>query len=279
MRSALASLGALLMVACSAPVARGAPPDLRPIFFMFSTSRFADTGERGAVAASLRKYVTSRDYLSAAVAREFPDLGQRVGRGHRYVLPTSLSGVERESAKGCGPDTAGLVIYDGEHWAETPADEQAQMSTSIARGRVIVGATSCHDYGIAPDGQFIGISPSNCSYDLSAAIHQQLDWSGIALFNIQAQILLSDRCGPGVDDYVAFVAAVTAAVRTASHPPAIAAQLSFRYTPPERMIAAITRLRDIVNGFYIAYPSYVGQTCTYCSAGNLEQVLGAIRSR
>jgi hypothetical protein len=83
----------------------------------------------------------------------------------------------------------------------------------------------------------------------------------------------------GLDAYVAFMTVIARELRAKGGHPKIVAQVSFRFTPPERMIAAIRRLQGIVDGFYIAYPSNVGPPCAYCSPRNLEEVLSAIRAR
>ena len=44
------------------------------------------------------------------------------------------------------------------------------------------------------------------------------------------------------------------------------------------MIEAIHRLRGVVDGFYLAYPSNVGPPCAYCTPQNLATVLAALRS-
>jgi len=261
--------------------AAGGPSTRAPSqFFMFSTSNFADPGARDGVRAVLSRHTTERDYLSAHVLREFPEIGQRVARARRYVLPTSVAEVQRESAKGCGADTPGLILYNGEHWPGTPTNEQADLPAAIARAKEFAAGSGCHEFGVAPDGAFAGISPATCSYALDSAIHRLIDWTGVALFDVQAQSLLSDRCNAtaGVAAYVAFVSAIARDVRKNANPPSIVAQLSFRHTPPERMATAIQALRGVVDGFYIAYPINVGPACKYCSPDNLEKVMTDIRS-
>jgi len=260
-----------VVVATDAGAATAAPNR-----FMFTTWQFATKEETGAVGAVLRRHTTSDDYLGVNVERQFPDLAGRISRAHLYALPPSLAAVER--ATECGVRT-GLIIYDGEHWERTPIDEQADMANAIGHGKAIVQQTGCQDYGVAPDGQYIGISRSACRYDPPASIHHAIDWTRITLFDIQAQRLLGPQCieRAGVDAYVAAVRSITSDVRARSSFPKIVAQLSFRLTPPETMIAAINQLTEIVDGFYIAYPNNVGSPCSYCSAGNLDQVLTAIR--
>ena len=245
-------------------------------FFMFSTSKFTGNESSG-IDSTLRTYVRGQDYLSERLATEFPEVGKRVDPAHVYVLPPSLKAVERHIASRCAGG-AGLIVYDGEHWQDTPEDEQADMPGAIARGKTLARGGGCQ-YGVAPDGQFVGLLPKSCSYDLNDAIHRRVDWSDIALFNVQAQRLLSDSCVAqgGLDSYVRFVGTVAREVRAKSANTKISAQLSFRYTPPQRMLAAIDRLRGSVDGFYIAYPSNVGPSCTYCSPQNLAQVLKGLR--
>ena len=57
----------------------------------------------------------------------------------------------------------------------------------------------------------------------------------------------------------------------------ITAQFSFRYTPPEKMVAAIHALTGVVDGFYLAYPDESPIPAKYCTASNLHAVLEAIR--
>ena len=281
-RLVLALIGVLAVVTDEPGAAdnvRGENDGRSAPFFMFTTSKFANDGERDGVLSALLQHVTNRDYLGLRLAQEVPELGDRVGRAHLYVLPPSLGDVQRQSARGREPGTPGLIVYDPEHWPQTPGEELADVPAAIASGKVLARKSGCHDYGIAPDGWLIGIKPDTCGYDLSAGIHRTVDWDGIALFDIQAQRLLGEECvsHSGTDAYVGLVAAIAHEVRARAQDLKIVAQLSFRFTAPERMLAAIERLRGIADGFYIAYPRDVGQACSYCSPRNLDRVLAAIR--
>jgi hypothetical protein len=252
-----------------------------PPFFLFSTSKFANDGERDGIFAALRKHSTDRDYLSSRLGALLPDLADRIGRSRLYALPPSLRSIERTQAKGCGFGAPGLIVYDGEHWNETPVAEQIDMPNAIARGKLLIRrSAACHEYGVAPDGRYIGLLPNTCEYDITKAIHRKINWSDIALFNIQAQRLLSNDCVAkrGVDAYVLFVTAIVKDVRKSNARTKISTQMSFRDAPPDRMIAAIIRLRGVVDGFYIAYPSNIGPPCRYCSPNNLDTVLTALRT-
>ena len=244
-------------------------------FFMFTAARFADPDERWAIADVLRRHVSSQDYLGRRLGEVLPELALRVGRDHLYLLAPSLAQIARHGAS-CGPGAPGLIIYDGEHWPQTPLAEQEDMVRAVAEGKTLARNTGCGAYGIAPDGQFLGIIPATGQYDLERSIHRRIDWDGIALFDIQAQRLL-DRAG--VDAYAEFVAAVAREVRAASPTTKLVAQLSFRSTCLKTMIAASDRLAGIVDGFYIAYPRHIGPICNYCSPDNLAQMLAALPRR
>lgn len=260
-------------VQMGAPSSRAS--DLVAPFFMFTTSKWSSESERSSILHSLREHVTSRDYLSLALARQAPELATRVGRSHLYVLAPSLKSISR-LALACGPGAPGLLIYDGEHWKATPKVEQADMPGAIARGMASTMRPGCYEYGIAPDGAFIGIVPKTLRNDLENSIIHNVDWHGIALFNIQAQRLLGDNTAAAINAYVTFVSAMAREVRTKNSKIIITAQLSFRYTTPETMIAAMHQVRGRVDGFYIAYPSNVGPPCAYCSPQNLDKVLDAL---
>jgi hypothetical protein len=241
---------------------------------MFTTSRFATVQEREAVTDVLVHYLRPTDYLSAALKRQEPTLAP----AQTYLLASSLVEVERASGNGCRD--ANLVIYDGEHWAATPLDEQMNLPAAIARGSAIAAQTGCHKYGVAPDGVFLGVVPDRCEYHMARGIMANIDWRGIGLFDIQVQALLNNRCGStnATDNYVNSVTEIARFAKATEQRPLIAAQLSLRDTPPERMIESIGRLRCTVDGFYIAYPSSGPLPCRYCSPSNLAMVLQKIRA-
>lgn len=249
-------------------------------FFMFAASNFAESGERQAIEAALAESLTSRDFVSLGLTRAFPAVAGRVPRGNVFVLPPNLTQVSATIRKGAGDGTPGLIIYDGEHWDATPGEEQRDLPAAVVRGKVLVSKSPGHRFGFSPDGIFVGVRPSRCGFDLDEAVHRKIDWTGIALFNIQAQALLGDNCrdvgGPAA--YLDFVSAVARDVKRAAPNLVVTAQLSFRHTPPDRMVEAIRRLRAVVDGFYLAYPANIGPVCRYCSPANLGVVLRAIRT-
>lgn len=264
-----AALAAILIAGSTfmANAATGPSP-----FFMFTSYAKRNSPLR----AVLEKYVTSADYISLGLSRGDPRLASRVGKSHIYVLPPSVKAVQRQASQ-C---KAGLIIYDGEHWGATPRSEQASMPMAVSDAKSATKSAGC-SFGFAPDGQYAGLTPKTCSYDLNSAIHRQIDFADITLFNVQAQRLLSDSCvgHGGIDNYVKFVTTVAGEVHAKNPATKVSAQFSFRYTPPDRMIAVMKQLRGVVDGFYIAYPVGVGNiTCQYCSPTNLEQVLSAINS-
>ncbi|HLY56691.1 MAG TPA: hypothetical protein VKS60_14095 [Stellaceae bacterium] len=248
-------------------------------FFMFAASKFAETGERQRIEAVLSAHLTARDFVSLGLTKAFPALGARIPRENVFVLPPNLTQVAATIRKGTGDGTPGLLIYDGEHWEATPGDEQGDLPGAVLRGKALTRKSAGHRFGFAPDGIFVGVRPARCGFDLNEAVHRRVDWSDIALFNIQAQHLLSDGCDAsgGFASFVDFVVAVAGDAKAAAPHLLVTAQLSFRDTPPDRMVRAIRRLRGIVDGFYVAYPSNVGPVCRYCSPENLGTVLNAIR--
>ena len=260
--------GALIMLFSMAAVSLGlkanARADAQP-FFMFAAS-----GQLASVGGVLEQYVRPGDYLADSIARKDPSLGARVGRSNTFALPASI---ERATA-GCNA-TAGLVIYDGEHWEDTPSDEQADMAGAVSRGKSAVKSAGCA-FGIAPDGQFAGLVKGACDFDLNSALHRRVDWDDIDLYDIQAQRLLSEKCVAqgGIQKYVSFVTAVAHEVHAKNPHTKVSAQFSLRMTPPDLIVSVIKQVRGVVDGFYIAYPGRGG--CPYCTPQNLAEVLGAI---
>ena len=99
------------------------------------------------------------------------------------------------------------------------------------------------------------------------------------LLSIQAQRLLSDTCANklNVADDVGLVAHVAAYVRSRNPSIVVVSQLSFRYTPPEKMVEAMHQSSPAVDGFYLVYPSGQANPCHYCSAKNVAAVLQGSR--
>jgi hypothetical protein len=252
----------------TAPV--GAP------FFMFAASQFSSPDETAKINAILHHRVTSADYLSAAVTALHPDLGNIIRRDHVFSLPTNLNGVGNQAGK-CGSSTPGLIIYDPEHWPGTPAAEKADVAAALRQARDIIVNSNCHQAGFAPDGRFSGIRPDACAYDLGASVMNAVDWTNIALADLQSQILIGKRCNAsaGLTAYVTFNSALANAIHAKAPKVKVIAELGFRGVSPERMIQAVAALTGVVDGFYIAYPATSGSPCTYCSPGNLDAVLAA----
>lgn len=240
-----------------------------PPFFLFTTFRPRDP----AVHHILERYFGARDYISTSLARADLALATQVDRTHRYRLCDSIAEIDDNVM------AATTIFYDIEHWPSTPTAEQASPVASIAAGAREVHAEPDRKYGIAPDGEFIGLTPGACSFDFQKGILPKIDWTQIDFVNLQVQRLLSDSCADSVTvkDYVAFVSEATGFIRAHNPKIVVTAQLSFRYTPPDKMIAAVKGLTGVVDGFYLAFPGNSPVHASYCTAADLERMLAGVR--
>jgi hypothetical protein len=222
----------------------------------------------------LNRYLRAGDYVSQRLAAADPGLGRRLGRDHQFDLPGSLAGVRKHA--GCGAGTPGVVVYDIEHWTDTPEAEQRHPGESVAAGARIVRQTGCQVYALAPDGEFMGLK-EECGYDFDAGLYDKVDWTQVELVSIQAQRMLSDTCAAKltVDDYATFVSRVASYVRRRNPAIRVVTQVSFRYTPPEKIVDAMRRAAAVVDGFYVVYPAASVKACKFCSPDNLATVLAA----
>ena len=234
----------------------------------------------------VRRYAQPRDYVRMEA---FPLVaGVQVPRARRYVLPATLRrswagepGVRHWVAAGCSPEGPGTIVYDPEHWHLTPAAEQRNFTGSVQRAAALVHSTGCHRFGLAPDATFMfGMNPERCSYELDEGLFDRAPWKKIALVDIQAQLLLSDQCVShlGVAAYAEVVSSIAEHVRLGNPETLIAAQVSFRHTPPARMKEAISRVADVIDGIYFSYPAISPEAaCRYCSAPHLRSLLRFLR--
>jgi hypothetical protein len=225
----------------------------------------------------LEKFLTREDYAGAKIAAKAPAIARHIESQHQFVLPGSIEGVKKYA--GCAATDPGIVMYDIEHWTDTPASEQSQPAKSVAAAARIVHASKCQQFALAPDGQFMGLKEGVCAYDFEAGIYRSIDWTQVDLLSVQAQRLLSDACADQltVDDYAGFVSRVAAYVKSKNPKILVVSQLSFRYTPPEKIVLAISKLAQGIDGFYLIYPAGQKTPCHYCSAQNVATVLEASR--
>jgi hypothetical protein len=262
LRSTFLAALALLVATLALGSGGGAP------FAMFANS--TDPSVFPALSQTLQK----GDYVSARIAQADPHLGRRIGRDHLFVLPGSLSGVRKHL--GCGPDSPGLVMYDIEHWTDTPDAEQQHPGESIAAAARLVHAAGCQRFGLAPDGEFMGMK--DCKQDFAAGLYQQVDWRQVDLLSIQAQRILADTCNLSVDDYAAYVTQVTTFVKAKNPNLRVVTQISLRYTPTDKLQAALRKLGRAVDGYYLIYPAHSTKPCNFCSPQNAATVLRAVHS-
>lgn len=229
------------------------------------------------------RFFTARDY--ARVDSQPP--GRTVDRAHLYALPTSLRdewagypGVRHWIREGCGEGTPGLVIYDLEFRSLSPPEEQRDFVGATKRAAEMVESTGCHSFGIAPGATpLFGLDPQTCTYDLEEGLHERMPWSRIDLLDIQAQRLIGDHCvdREGLETYDELIGELGARVRERNPEIKVFAQVSFRDTPPERMVEAIALVSDDIDGIYFSYPStHATIPCDYCSPRNLEVLLTAL---
>ncbi len=246
--------------------------DARTPFLMFANSSDSK------VFPVLRQFFEARDYVSFRIASQAPALARLIGRSHQFVLPTALDGVRKYS--GCGTGKPGLVVYDIEHWNETPVSEQQQPGPSITAAARVTHADKCQLFAVAPDGQYMGLKEGACSYDFDAGIYRRVDWTQVDLVSIQAQRLLSENCAGTltVEDYAGFVSRAAAFLRSRNPKITVVSQFSFRYTSPGQMVEAMRKAAPSVDGFYLAYPSNQKTPCRYCSPENVAEVLRAWRT-
>ncbi|MGH2820894.1 MAG: hypothetical protein ACRDJ5_09595, partial [Actinomycetota bacterium] len=225
-RSGALAMGVAVVVGTAAFISRDAgglevlPSTRRPISLFF-TARAAPDAH-----AVLSRHLSSHDYVGFGVAEESAGIRALIGRRHRYVLPPHLGasragvpGVRHWVQRGCGKDAPGMIVYDPEHWDETPSEEQRDVAGAISKAADIVHSTGCHSFGIAPDAAFMfGFDADDCSFDLEGGILRNIDWRRIDLLDVQAQRLLSGPCLQrlGLHGYRHVVSTIAAFVRERS---------------------------------------------------------------
>jgi hypothetical protein len=222
----------------------------------------------------------SDDYVSHSVARSADKSGKL--RARTFSLPPNLSGVQRGITHPCGDGNGrNLVIYDPEHWEHTPPEERDNLGGSLDKAKALIGTNGCMDVGFAPDGKMVGVIPKLCQGSPGEFV-SSVNWNGVHVFVIQAQGLLSNRCGgeKNINRYAEFIEKWVSILKKANPKVKIVSSMSFNYTRPDVMVAAVRQTRGLVDGYYLAYPARGGGTgCKYCSSENLSIVVESIKER
>jgi len=245
-------------------------------FFMFAAARFADRSQDEAVRAVLRQYLDGRDYVGVELRNRDPELARRIPRDHVFALPASVATVQKRAQAG----DVRLLIYDIEHWPATPQQEQHDPASAVDQALAAGRAGGCR-MGIAPDGQLLGIDLATQKASAENSLLRRIDVRKADLVGLQTQRLLSDdwAAGGGLEHYVSFVTELARDIKQRSPQTLVVAQVSFRYTPVERMIEALHRVQPVVDGFYLAFPAVTPNVpCHYCDAANLRKLLAALRT-
>lgn len=272
---------AVAVVGCSQqlpPPRSSLGPDASNLFILYSANAPRDAP------SVFSRYFTRSDYARV----ESLPANFNVPRAHRYVLPTSLRerwagdpGVRHWIRRGCGPGTPGLIVYDPEDRELTPPSELRRLSLSVRRAARLVESTGCHRFGLAPGSTpLFGFDPASCTYDLDDGSYRELPWKAVDLIDIQAQRLLGDDCADeaGVEKYASVVTTLARFVSVRNPDIAVVSQVSFRDSPPARMLEGIAAVADVVDGVYFSYPSREPEIpCRYCTPVNLRTLLEYLR--
>jgi hypothetical protein len=196
-----------------------------------------------------------------------------------FSLAASLDVIEAKSGRNCPINGQNeLIVYDPEEWEQTPVTEQQDLPGSIKRAAAITHKKSCFKFGIAPSGQYVG--RRNCKAKPNS-LATSVDWTKVDVFIIQAQGMLSSNCGgiKNVRDYSRFISEWAKIVKPINPNIKVMGHFSLRHSPPETIYTAIAETRDVVDGYYLAYPKIEGKVCKYCTPENLNDVINAIRDR
>jgi hypothetical protein len=152
------------------------------------------------------------------------------------------------------------IIYDIESWYRTPTSEQIDPPNSISRGARIVHEAG-YRYGITPDRAILMDN------------YKMINWTEVDFLGMQLQ-----RLAPDVDEYSRVADEIVSFVKCKNPNIEIFIQLSFNFSNANGMIEAIESVKDIVDGFIIAYiQNGTSDLCIpACSEDDLDSVLDRI---
>lgn len=153
-----------------------------------------------------------------------------------------------------------MIVYDIEQWERTPELERMNPLLSISRGAGIVHEAG-YRYGITPDAEMLTDN------------YKKINWTEIDFLGMQLQ-----RFSQNVPEYSGLAKEIASFARCKNPNIEIFTQLSFRLTDANDMIKVIESVKDIVDGFIIAYDTNTrADSCIgSCTPNQLNLVLDKI---
>ena len=168
------------------------------------------------------------------------------------------------------------VIYDSEHWAQTPADEQRDPAGFYRQAAVLA-----HAHGLifvaTPAMDLVNASGSRTANPAQVFLARGIDGSAARyadVVDIQAQSLERDPAA-----YRDFVARATGQIRSANPAAAVVAGLSTNphgaAITPGMLVSDMTAVAGAVSGFWLNIPDQ-GPNCTDCATPRPDVAVGAL---
>jgi hypothetical protein len=155
-----------------------------------------------------------------------------------------------------------MIVYDIEQWERTPELERMNPLLSISRGAGIVHEAG-YRYGITPDAEMLTDN------------YKKINWTEIDFLGMQLQSFSQN-----VPEYSGLAKEIASFARCKNPNIEIFTQLSFRLTDANDMIKVVESVKDIVDGFIIAYDTNTrADSCIgRCTPHQLNLVLDKINS-
>jgi hypothetical protein len=168
------------------------------------------------------------------------------------------------------------VIYDSEHWAQTPPDEQRDPAGFYQQAAAIA-----HAHGLifvaTPAMDLVNATGSRAANPAQVFLARDIDGSAAKyadVVDIQAQSLERDPTA-----YRDFVARATGQIRSANPGAAVVAGLSTNphgaAITPAMLVSDMTAVAGAVSGFWLNIPDQ-GLNCTDCATPRPDVAVGAL---
>lgn len=220
------------------------------VLSVFTSTR--DTATIGLI----EKYVGPGDDVigpGSPLARDIPSAKKIAPTPSLDGIATAMSDARSRGIK------LDYIVYDPEHWPQTPQQEQQDIAGSVSKAADAVHGAGLK-FGVTPDRTYLIDN------------YQGIDWRKVDYLNMQFQRELADRANFTL--FAGDVKKVTEFARAENPNIEVFVQMSFRFTDPQDIIKAVDMSSGYVDGFVFVY--LPNGPCQYCSNENLETVLAHV---